>query len=193
MSSSSSSSSSSRSSSSSSSSRSSSRSSSSSSSSSKVNPSSSNSSSSSSNLRRSSTGSSDSSQADMVSSAIRMLRRIGYPGGPGGLLAIVRREDPLPEADGLRRDLDELVFLDVLEGILEGDLAGRLQDDIIIRGRRPHVAQLLFLGHVHVQVAGPGVLPREHALVHHVPRFHEHLGSLLQVAEGKGYYAAHPV
>ena len=71
-----------------------------------------------------------------MSSAIRCrgrtecaLRCVRHPGGPGGFLAIVRREHPLPEPDGLRRHLDQLVLLDVLQRVLEGDLAGRLEDD----------------------------------------------------------------
>ena len=61
-------------------------------------------------------------------------RRVRHPGRrPGRLLAVVRREDPLAQPDRLRRDLDQLVLLDVLQRVLQRDLPRRLQQDVLVR------------------------------------------------------------
>src|SRR5687768_7028999 len=122
------------------------------------------------------------------------LRRVRDPGGcPGCLLAVHRREHPLAEPDVLRRDFDQLVLLDVLEAVLEGDGSRRLQLDILVGGRRPHVAELLFLGDVDVHVTGAGILSHHHALVHLLSRGDEHLGPLLEVAQREPDHRALPV
>ena len=62
------------------------------------------------------------------------------------------------------RDLDQLVGLDVFEGDLEREQAGRLEQDVLVRARGPHVGQLLFLAGVDDHVVAAGVLGDDHAL-----------------------------
>src|SRR5262245_60825629 len=61
-----------------------------------------------------------------------------------GPLAPLLGEDALAEADLRRGDLDQLVVLDVLQGIFERELPWRLQQDVLVGAGGPHVRQLLF-------------------------------------------------
>src|SRR3954447_26757963 len=73
-------------------------------------------------------------------------------------LALVLREEPLPEADRLGRDLDQLVLGDELEGVLEGQRRWRREAERLVVGMGPDVGELLLLGRVDVHVARSSVL-----------------------------------
>jgi hypothetical protein len=60
---------------------------------------------------------------------------------------------------------DELVVLDVLEAILDAELARRRQLDDLLLGRRADVGQLLLAREVDDDVAVLAVLADDHALV----------------------------
>src|SRR6185295_10844120 len=60
--------------------------------------------------------------------------------------AVVFGEQHFAEADLRRRDLDQLVVLDVFEGGFEVHLPRRLEQDVLVAARGPHVRQLLLFG-----------------------------------------------
>src|SRR5262245_37595370 len=64
----------------------------------------------------------------------------------------VRGQDPFAQPDALRRDLDELVVVDELDGLLEAQDPRRNQADCFVGRRRPHVRLLLLLRDVDVHV-----------------------------------------
>src|SRR5271157_5939839 len=85
-------------------------------------------------------------------------------------LATLLGEDLFAQPDLAGGNLDELVGLDVLEGDLERQQPRRLEQDVLIGARCPHVGQLLFLARVDDHVTATGVLPDDHALVDVVSR-----------------------
>jgi hypothetical protein len=98
---------------------------------------------------------------------------------------IVGVQDDLADADGLRGDLDALVFAGELEGLFEGQVARRRQVLEGVGGSGTHVGELLFLGDVDVHVVGAGVLADDHALVDLGGGLHEEGAALLQVDHGE--------
>src|SRR5262245_220322 len=69
------------------------------------------------------------------------------------LRPLVRREDSLSQPDALGCDLDELVVVDELNGLLQTQYSRRNQANGLVGARRAHVGLLLFLRDVHVHVA----------------------------------------
>src|SRR4051794_27278616 len=108
-------------------------------------------------------------------------------------LALVLREEPLPEADRLGRDFDQLVLGDELEGILEGQRRWRREAERLVVGMGPDVGELLLLGRVDVHVAGSSVLADDHALVDLDPGTDEQLGPLLEVEQAVGVARPGPI
>ena len=70
----------------------------------------------------------------------------------------------------VRRDFHELIFLDIFQRFLQGELDGRRQDDLVVGARGAHVGELLGLADVDVQVALTGVLADDHAAVDFLAR-----------------------
>ena len=87
-----------------------------------------------------------------------------------GSLAAFLGQHLLAEADLRRGDLDQLVGLDVFEGDFQGQQAGGLEQDVLVRAGGPHVGQLLFLAGVDDHVVVAGVLGDDHALIDVVAR-----------------------
>src|SRR3990170_6931594 len=69
------------------------------------------------------------------------------------------REDLLPEADRLRRHLDQLVLVDEFDRLLQRHDPGGNQAQRLVGPRRADVGKLLLLGRVDVHVHGARVLP----------------------------------
>src|SRR6185503_18585775 len=82
-----------------------------------------------------------------------------------GLEAPASKQCFLSQAQRAGGDLQQLVVADPLETLLEAHDARRRQADPLVGGGRPHVRQLLFLRHVHVEVVLPDVLADDLALV----------------------------
>src|SRR5438876_2284842 len=91
-----------------------------------------------------------------------VLRLLSRPRVPRQLATLCGAQRALAQPDGRRRDLDQLVVLDVFERQLQRHLSRRLQDDHLVRCGRPHVRELLFLGRVHVPVPHPPFPPHPH-------------------------------
>src|SRR5690606_22824960 len=72
-------------------------------------------------------------------------------------LAVVVLEVALAQPDVGRRDLDELVAFDELQGLLEGEGARRRQADVLVGAGRAHVRELLALRGVDDEVVLAGV------------------------------------
>src|SRR6185295_11990646 len=68
--------------------------------------------------------------------------------GPHRALAVQRAQQLLAEADALGRELDQLVVLDVLERVLEREVARRRDRELAVRGGRAHVRELLLAADV---------------------------------------------
>ena len=75
---------------------------------------------------------------------------------------------------------------DELERLLQVELAVGGQADGLVRGRGPHVGELLLLRDVDVHVVGAGVLADDHALVDRRAGADEQLAPVLHVGEGVG-------
>src|SRR3990167_8825851 len=101
-------------------------------------------------------------------------------------LAEARVQHLLPQADVLRRHLDQLVFLDVGDGLFQGRAARRGQADGFVLAAGADVGQLLGLHRVYVQVVGPGVLADDHALIGLLAAADEHRAAVLEVPQGEG-------
>ena len=89
-------------------------------------------------------------------------------------------EDGFAETDVLRRDFDELVFLDVFQGLLKAQNARRRQPDRLVGRRGPHVRDVLLLAWVDVDVQFAGVLADNHAFINHLAWRDEHRAAILQ-------------
>src|SRR5690606_35730301 len=86
-------------------------------------------------------------------------------GGAVGAAALVLLEVALAQADGLGRDLDELVVADELDRVLERELDGRREVDGLVLARGTDVGELLGLDRVHDEVVVAAVDADDHALV----------------------------
>src|SRR4051794_14114710 len=108
-------------------------------------------------------GSSGATAAGTTPNCSPSLTRIGSPRGnrnrlplhadllaptPLGPFAALFGEDFLAEPDLGRGDLDELVGLGVLEGQFQGQLARRLEQDVLVGPGGPDVGQLLLLARI---------------------------------------------
>src|SRR3989454_11676912 len=91
--------------------------------------------------------------------------RCGRPTAPGGLRAVLLREDRLAEPHVQRGHLDALVLPDELERLLEHERALGDQAGELLGRRLTDVRELLLLRGVHVDVLGTGVLTDDRALV----------------------------
>ena len=81
--------------------------------------------------------------------------------------------------------LEELVFLDVLQGLFDGHAPGRLQDDVLVGTGRPDVGEPLRAAGVDRDIVFLAVLAHDHPLVNLVPRLDEH-GTSIAEADGGG-------
>src|SRR5690606_20463876 len=80
-------------------------------------------------------------------------------------LALVLRQELLAQPNRGRRDLDELVVVDELERLLEGEADRRRQDDVLVRAGRADVRELLALRRIDDEVVVAAVDADDHALV----------------------------
>src|SRR5512140_521166 len=114
-----------------------------------------------------------------ASATLGQLRRL--PLLPIPLELVPRRlvQHLLPEPDGLRRHLDELVLRDPLERLLERHVPRRRQDDVLVPPRRPDVRELLLLADVELEVVLVAVLAHDHPRVNAVARLDEEGPTLL--------------
>src|SRR5690242_14866913 len=85
--------------------------------------------------------------------------------GPFRALARMRVENRLAQPDRLRRHLDELVFLNIGERLLERLADRRRQDPLLILARRADVGELAALEDVDFEVVAARVLADDHALI----------------------------
>src|SRR5512140_2984467 len=119
-----------------------------------------------------------------ASATLGQLRRL--PLLPIPLELVPRRlvQHLLPEPDGLRRHLDELVLRDPLERLLERHVPRRREDDVLVAAGGADVGELLLLADVVREVVLVAVLAPDHPRVHPVPRLHEQRPALLPVEAG---------
>src|SRR6266446_6665303 len=110
-----------------------------------------------------------------------------------GLEAPAAGESALAEAQGLRGDLEQLVFADPLQALLEVHDAGRGELDALVGRGRPHVGELLFLGDVDVEVVLAAVLADDPTLVDLLARAQEHHPAGLEIVDRVARRAAGPV
>src|SRR5262249_32680666 len=90
----------------------------------------------------------------------------------------------LPQPERLRRDLEQFVLADPLETLFEVHDPRRRELDALVRRRRAHVGELLFLRDVDVEVVVARVLADDLSLVHLLARADEHHPARLQVVDG---------
>src|SRR5690606_23375080 len=86
-------------------------------------------------------------------------------GRPLRLLAVVRIEQLLAQADALRRHLDQLVVADIGDRLFQRHLARRGEADRLVLAGGADVGQLLGLHRVDVEVVVAAVLADDHALI----------------------------
>src|SRR5580700_8482393 len=67
-------------------------------------------------------------------------------------LPLIRFQNLLPQADGFWRNLDQLIFADEFDGLLQIEQSRRYQTDGFIGAGGAHVGELLFLDNVDVEV-----------------------------------------
>src|SRR4029453_12715565 len=83
---------------------------------------------------------------------------------PGFALALMRVEEALADADRLRRHFDQLVVLDVGNGLLQRHPARRRQADAFVLARSAEVGELLGLEGIDLKVLRLRILADDHAL-----------------------------
>src|SRR5579859_4516379 len=74
-------------------------------------------------------------------------------------------EHLLAQTNGLGRHFDQLVFLDVGDGLFEGRAARRGEADGLVLARGPHIGELLGFYRVDVEVVASAVFADDHALI----------------------------
>mmetsp|Transcript_36104 Transcript_36104/g.75884 ORF Transcript_36104/g.75884 Transcript_36104/m.75884 type:complete len:334 (+) Transcript_36104:34-1035(+) len=79
----------------------------------------------------------------------------------------------LPQPHAQWRHLDHLVLVHVPDQLLNTHPLGRTQVHLLFLALRPHIIHLLRTYRVHLQVTRLGILPDDHAGIHHVPRSDE--------------------
>ena len=87
----------------------------------------------------------------------------------------------------VRGDFHELVLLDVLQRLLQGELDGRGQDDLLVGPGSAHVRELLGLADVDVQVPFAGVLADDHAAVDFLAGLDEEAAAVQQLVHRIGH------
>ena len=87
----------------------------------------------------------------------------------------------------VRGDFHELILLDVLQCLLQGELDGGGQDDLLVRPGSAHVGELLGLADVDVQIPLAGVLAHDHAAVDLLTGLHEKAAAVQQLVHGVGH------
>src|SRR5690606_11822808 len=102
------------------------------------------------------------------------------------LLALVRVEQALAQADALGGHLHELVTFDVAERLFQAEEPGRGQANALVLAGGANVGELLGPQGIDLQVVLPSVLADDHALVKLVPRGDEDHAPVFQVPEGIG-------
>src|SRR5205807_2529406 len=81
------------------------------------------------------------------------------------LLSLVRLQYFFSEAQGFRRDFNELIVGDEFDGLLQVQRLEWDEADGFVGGRGAHVRQLLLANRIHVEICVLGVLPDDHAFV----------------------------
>ena len=89
----------------------------------------------------------------------------------------------LPQPNVLRRDLDELVVLDELHGLLETEPQGRREQHVVVPPGRADVGELLGFHGIDGQVAAARVNSDDLAFVDVLTRTDHELSPLLQVEQ----------
>jgi serine O-acetyltransferase len=107
-----------------------------------------------------------------------------------GALALMRVEEALAQPDRVRRHLDQLVVVDIGDGLFQRHLHRRRQAHRLVRARGADVGQLLALERVHLEVVVAGMLADDHALVDLFLRVDEHPPAILEVPERIGHRLA---
>ena len=87
----------------------------------------------------------------------------------------------------VRGDFHELVLLDILQGLLQGELDGRRQEDLLIGTGSAHVRELLGLADVDIQVAFAGVLADDHAAIDFLAGLDEETAAVQQLVHRIGH------
>src|SRR5258708_262661 len=108
-----------------------------------------------------------------------LFRRLG--GLLPGALAVFRVEEALAQTNRLRRDLDQLVLLDVGDRLFEAHLARRREAHSLVLAGGADVGELLALQHVDFEVVAAAMLADHHALVNGHAGIAEHRPALLEV------------
>ena len=85
------------------------------------------------------------------------------PGFLGLFAAIIGIQDPLSDAVGLRRYLEQFIIGQVFDGLIQAHLPGRREPDLHIPARRTHIRQVLLPAHVDRNVAAAACLADNHA------------------------------
>src|SRR4028119_1441463 len=96
-------------------------------------------------------------------------------------LPLMRIQEALPQPDALRRHLDQLVVLDVGDGLFQGHALGRGEADaFVLAAAGAEVGELLGFQGVDLEVLGLGVLADDYAFVELLSGRDEEDAALLQ-------------
>jgi len=113
---------------------------------------------------------------------IQELRARGFHQRVGAaLLALIRLQNFLPEAQRFRGDFDEFVVGDKFDGLFEVQLLKRDEANSFIGGRGAHVGELFLADNIDVEIRVFGVFADDHALVDFDAGADEQLSTFLQV------------
>ena len=112
-------------------------------------------------------------------------------GALGDFLAALGVQNLLAEADGLGRDLHQLVLRDVLDGVVQAHVNGRRETNGIVGPVGAEVGELLPFGDVDGEVAGAAVPPDNHPLIHLHAGADEERAALLGIVQRVGRAVAH--
>jgi len=104
----------------------------------------------------------------------------------GDALALEFVKDDFAHADVVGRDLDILVGLDVLEGLLEAEDDGGHDLDLVVGTAGTHVGEFLGLGDVDDEVFLLGVLADDLSAIDILLREDEEASAVLQLVDGVG-------
>src|SRR4029077_8230272 len=108
-----------------------------------------------------------------------LFRRLG--GLLPGALAVLGIEEAFAQTNRFRRDLDQLVFFDVGDRLLEAHLARRREAHGLVLAGGADVRELFALQHVDFEIVAAAVLADHHALVDRDAGIDEHRPALLEV------------
>ena len=99
-------------------------------------------------------------------------------------LSLVLVQNNLPQTHEVRSHLHQLVLLDILQSLLEGELDGRRQHHLLVGAGCPHIGQFLGLADVDGQIARPGVLADHLTGIDLLARIDEEAAAVLELIHG---------